>query len=285
MGSDEPIGERADAERLRRWNRGFNPIVFIAAILGLAPIAVGDDPTVGPGAAVALSAWSVFALDFGVRWRLHHRFLHTWKGRTYLAIVVITFPIYLLIPRLEETDLLALCRLGWISILAISGFESVRDARLLIRRLGVAGVSVATAVVMASLLIRRAEAADDGFDTLGESLWWSIVTVTTVGYGDRVPTTGSGRVIAAVLMLCGLAILGVVAATLAAHFGLDDETPGGPAGDDEHHLLLDEIRALRAEVEHLAAAVAGTSEASDRTTSTGPVDADDHGELAPANGD
>jgi len=51
-----------------------------------------------------------------------------------------------------------------------------------------------------------------------DSLWWAIVTVTTVGYGDRFPVTEGGRVVAVVLMLVGIGLIGVLTATVASVF-------------------------------------------------------------------
>jgi voltage-gated potassium channel len=49
-------------------------------------------------------------------------------------------------------------------------------------------------------------------------LWWTITTISTVGYGDRYPVTFEGRLIAASLMVAGIALLGVVTASIAAWF-------------------------------------------------------------------
>jgi voltage-gated potassium channel len=54
------------------------------------------------------------------------------------------------------------------------------------------------------------------FGSLGDGLWWSIQTVTTVGYGDVVPAHTTGRLIGAVLMLNGIALLTVITATVTA---------------------------------------------------------------------
>jgi voltage-gated potassium channel len=56
----------------------------------------------------------------------------------------------------------------------------------------------------------------DDFPTLGDGLWWSVQTVTTVGYGDVVANHTAGRLIGAVLMLNGIALLTVVTATVTA---------------------------------------------------------------------
>jgi voltage-gated potassium channel len=56
------------------------------------------------------------------------------------------------------------------------------------------------------------------FHTFSDALWWSIVTMTTVGYGDKYPMTGVGRIISAVVMLVGIGFLGMFTATIASIF-------------------------------------------------------------------
>ena len=56
------------------------------------------------------------------------------------------------------------------------------------------------------------------FPNLGRSLWWAVQTVTTVGYGDETPRTVAGRIIAAIVMLQGVAFLAVIAATITSAF-------------------------------------------------------------------
>ena len=53
---------------------------------------------------------------------------------------------------------------------------------------------------------------------LGDALWWSLVTVTTVGYGDTVPQTPWGRLLAVATMLCGISLLTITTATIASVF-------------------------------------------------------------------
>jgi voltage-gated potassium channel len=55
----------------------------------------------------------------------------------------------------------------------------------------------------------------------GDALWWSIVTVTTVGYGDQYPVSPGGRGVAVVLMLVGIGLIGVLTATVASYFMAD----------------------------------------------------------------
>lgn len=52
----------------------------------------------------------------------------------------------------------------------------------------------------------------------GDGLWWAITTVTTVGYGDRYPTTMEGKILAVGLMIVGISLMGVITASVAAWF-------------------------------------------------------------------
>lgn len=56
------------------------------------------------------------------------------------------------------------------------------------------------------------------FPTAGSGMWWAVQTVTTVGYGDAVPTTAVGRITAAVVMVAGIGFVTVVTASITAVF-------------------------------------------------------------------
>jgi voltage-gated potassium channel len=54
--------------------------------------------------------------------------------------------------------------------------------------------------------------------SIGDALWWSIVTITTVGYGDISPTSPFGKIIAAILMVMGIGFIGSLSSTLSTYF-------------------------------------------------------------------
>jgi len=145
-------------------------------------------------------------------------------------------------------------------------------------------------VVLGSLVAYHAEhPTNPGFATIGDALWWGIVTLTTVGYGDIVPKTSTGRWAAVVIMLTGIAVLGLLAGSLASFFRLDngvppDESPAGePAGtaaplhDAALQALTTEVSALRQQVEALTARLAGTLPSPAQQQPTPGEDAPDSG--------
>jgi voltage-gated potassium channel len=98
-----------------------------------------------------------------------------------------------------------------------------------------------------------------------KALWWAMETITTVGYGDHHPVTGGGRLVAAGLMVVGLALVGVITATVVTWFFSELE-------------LVRDVRAI-AQEEHreeatLAAVLDQLERIEARIAALEPVDAD-----------
>jgi len=68
------------------------------------------------------------------------------------------------------------------------------------------------------VLLFEKNAAGSNIHSYHDALWWAVVTVTTVGYGDRFPISEGGRAVAVVLMLVGIGLIGVLTATVASFF-------------------------------------------------------------------
>ena len=121
---------------------------------------------------------------------------------------------------------------------------SARSPRRVVWRLGVrlTGVISALAAILvlgggSALWLAERGSADGSVRSWGDAIWLALSTMTTVGYGDHVPTTTAGRMVAAAVMLAGVGIVGAVAAAVAL----------AVAGQQ----ALEEERALEVEAETL----------------------------------
>ena len=66
-----------------------------------------------------------------------------------------------------------------------------------------------TLIIIFGSLMFLVEGPEHGFDSIPESIYWAIVTMTTVGYGDLVPQTALGRLLASVVMMLGFGIIAI----------------------------------------------------------------------------
>jgi voltage-gated potassium channel len=82
------------------------------------------------------------------------------------------------------------------------------------RAMGIIIVATVLITIASGITIRLLDQKD--FSSVGEGMWWAIQTVTTVGYGDIVPHSVGGRLIATLVMLTGIALLSLVTASVTA---------------------------------------------------------------------
>ncbi|MET9427461.1 MULTISPECIES: potassium channel family protein [unclassified Streptomyces] len=234
-----------------RWEaRTQAPLLGLAVAFGVA-YAI---PIVAPDAApwvhrsclvVEWVVWGAFAVDYVVRLVLApDRWLFVRRHPLDLAAV--------LLPLIQPLRLLRL-----VSTLLLVG-RRARMAPQITLTTYVAG-SVVGLMMFGSLAVLHVErdAPDGNIKTLGDAVWWSFTTMTTVGYGDHAPTTGLGRVLAVGLMLSGIALLGVVTANIAAWFISRFERDDAEERRQTALLeaLTQEVKDLRAEVARLSAGV------------------------------
>ena len=92
-------------------------------------------------------------------------------------------------------------------------FNALYNAR---RKIFVFLFSLATLIIIFGALMFLIEGPKNGFDSIPKSIYWAVVTVTTVGYGDISPKTPLGQAVAAVAMICGYAVIAVPTGIIGA---------------------------------------------------------------------
>ncbi|WP_159944422.1 MULTISPECIES: potassium channel family protein [unclassified Nocardiopsis] len=237
-------------DRLDRW-RSVTELPLVAAALVFVgayawPVLDPDIPSYWRDLCqvVITAVWVAFAADYATRLYLSpDRWAFVRKNVLDLLIVVL--------PVLRPLHLVRL--LTVVSLLHRHMTVSLRGHVLLYT-----AVITSVMLLMASLSILRVEqhVPEANITTFPDAFWWSLVTVSTVGYGDLYPVTGSGRVIAACLFVGGIGLLGVITGTLSSwlvqRVEEKDESRERAAEEElreQLRELTEQVRALRSELD------------------------------------
>jgi len=231
--------------RLQRWERHAEWPLAVAAVVFLVLFSrqVLVQPQGREGHivwAIDWAIWGLFVVDYVVRLCLADNRWH-WFLRHLLDFAIVTLPL------LRPLRLLRLLVL--IEVLQKAVGDAFRG------RIVVYTVSgVVLLIYTSSLAVFDKERYLHGatINSFGKALWWSITTVTTVGYGDVYPVTNTGRVIAVLLMIGGISLVGVVTAALASWIieRVTEEESVMQAATVAHvEELRNEIRALGKELQ------------------------------------
>ncbi|MGA2804626.1 MAG: ion channel [Acidimicrobiales bacterium] len=162
--------------------------------------------------AVDYTIWALFVIEYLVKlWLVPARWGFVKTHRLDLAMVAL--------PMLRPLRVLRLLRLARAGTVLSDSLKRAR-AMLTHHNLHFVLLSAAVIVFAAAGLEVAFEVHVKGSNIHGfaDALWWAVVTVTTVGYGDKFPVTAAGRGVAVVLMLVGIGLIGVVTATAGGSF-------------------------------------------------------------------
>jgi voltage-gated potassium channel len=218
-----------------RLSHPFEPLLLALALL-VIPVVLVEESHAPHGLKVAATAtnwviWAAFLAELALVLVAAERKVDAVRAYWLeLLIVIVTPPFF---PHvLASLRLARLLRLLRLMRLGLFGARAIRAEHVLASRTGFRYLALMTAflVATAGAVISVVDSTD--IPNVGTGMWWAIVTVTTVGYGDVYPKTTAGRIIGSLLMLAGIGFISLLTATIASRF---------VASDDEEDKRLDDL--------------------------------------------
>ena len=223
--------------RITEWPLTVAALIFLAAyswqVIGAPAGTAGDIAEI-----TIWVTWATFVADYVMnlalsrqRWR--------WFYTHLFDLVIVALPI------LRPLRLLRL-------VIVLSVVQRTAGTAFRGRVVVYAAGASTLLVYVAAVAMLDAERGQGSIETFQDGLWWAFVTITTVGYGDYYPVTIMGRAVAVGVMLGGIALIGVVTASLASWIvdKVAEKSDEDQAATHQEVLLLtDEVRQLRRLVE------------------------------------
>lgn len=254
FGDAAVVDARQEGPRVAAWQaRAEWPLAGLAALFlvgyALQVLATGIGHT---GRSVLNDAvwviWGLFAVEFFIRIVLARRHIrYVWRHLADLVIIAL--------PMLRPLRILRL--------LLLMRMLNRRLADTLRGRVVMYGALTAGLLIFcASLAVLQAERGHDGtIHNFGDALWWSVVTITTVGYGDKFPVTVEGRFVGVALMISGVGLFGAVTASFAAWLVdqlRDEEIENQQSTRKDIEALRNQLDRIEARLDELSRDNAGT---------------------------
>jgi len=182
--------------------------------------------------------WALFAVDLIIKTAISpHRLQYL--RRHWLEVLVVVVPFF---RPLRILRIFIFGSRAWVGLRRMVNVDF-----LLVYGIGLA-------IIAATVVATVERGPDATIRTFADALWWAVVTITTVGYGDMVPVTLAGRAVGIILMLGGIAFFSGVTANLASFLirGRDSDSE-----KKEMAHLLKEVKGLREEIARLHTGPAG----------------------------
>jgi voltage-gated potassium channel len=231
----------------------FEAVVLVFALLMLPAVLIQDSGLHSPWGRVAdaLGAlvWVALALELLLTLAHAHDRRRALCAHWHdVLVLVVVFPGF--------APLFASVGAGWLRgwrlarLWVIAG-RVLRAERLVTRRRNLPYVAALTALLVVVTGIGVHETDASRFPNVWRGLWFAIVTVTTVGYGDTFPVSAGGRVVAAFLMVVGIGFLGLATAAIAGHFVDQDAEDKHRQATDKQDEILAELRSIHARLDRL----------------------------------
>lgn len=240
----------------------WEPIVGLAALATIPMLFVEDSFSQSSALLIDAAIWLVFTAQFltvlfACRDSTERK---AWVRESMLDILIILGSFPILPSNLQSLRLLRIgsasrlihfLRIG--RVFALTRLTKAVARKFRLNPAVFSGTTAIVAILIGANVLHIFE--PELLPNLGVALWWAVTTVTTVGYGDLVPATNSGRIVAAVLMVVGMAIMAAFSSALTSYLVNEKEEV---AFKEFQSKILEEFSLLNARLDKIEAALGET---------------------------
>ena len=212
----------------------FDIILFIAITLSVIGVILSSDTEIDKkyGFLLNVIEW-IFTILFTIEYILRiystknkKRYIFSFMGIVDLLAIVPTYLMFIYPPIRYLLDIRIIRLIRIFRVFRLSNYlKGAYTMQIALRssrpKIIVFLLSIGITVVLLGTLMYIIEGQNSGFENIGTSIYWAVVTLTTVGYGDVVPITGVGKLIASFIMILGYAIIAVPTGIVSAEFAKD----------------------------------------------------------------
>jgi voltage-gated potassium channel len=241
---------RWEQDESGRVHTPFEPVVLVATLALIPVLIIESDATTDTWQQVALVAnwiiWALFTIELAAVLIVAPRKRAALRAH-WLDAAIVVFTVPLLSEALAWLRLARFIRFARFVVIVARALQAERrltsgDSLRVAALLTVTGILIAGAA-------QHAFSAGE-FGSLWDGVWWAVVTVTTVGYGDLYPTTGQGRLIGMVLMFAGIGFLSLLTAAIASRFVKQERS-------EERDEVMEALHRIEADLAELKAQTSG----------------------------
>jgi voltage-gated potassium channel len=209
----------------------FDLILLVIIIISVIGIIISSDAEIEEkyGNLLNVAEW-IFTLLFTIEYALRvysapnrKKYIFSFMGIVDLLAIIPTYLMFIYPPIKYLLDIRVIRLIRVFRVLKLANY--VRGAytmQIALRssrpKIVVFLLSIFIVVIIVGTLMYIIEGPANGFNNIAESIYWAIVTLTTVGYGNIVPVTALGKMLAAFIMILGYAVIAVPTGIVSSEF-------------------------------------------------------------------
>ena len=243
----------------------FDIILLSAILLSVIGIIISSDIDIEKeyGSLLYIAEW-IFTIIFTIEYILRiysaknrKKYIFSFMGIVDLLAIIPTYMMFIYPPIKYLLDIRIIRLIRVFRVLKLTNY--VRGAytmQIALRssrpKIIVFLLSVAIVVVLVGTLMYIIEGQKNGFDNIADSIYWAVITLTTVGYGNVVPVTGIGKVLASFIMILGYAIIAVPTGIVSSELTKNRSSKKQDKIIEKEDVILNKIRDLEDKIDKLS---------------------------------